>query len=146
MAEPTAVEGLGIRIFYSTAALTYVGTTAWTEIEGIRDVTPPTTGKVDKKELTTHASALATHRKQFGPTLIEGEGWSFKQIYDKTVYAALSALIRSKKGFMVMFSDGATYKADGWLEEGKIGAPIDDFMEVEWSVAISGLEAFSTTS
>jgi hypothetical protein len=146
MAEPTPVESIGIRVFYSTTLSTYVSNSAWTEVEGIRDVTPPTTGKVENKECTTHGNAATDKRKRYTQGLIEPSDWSFKQVYSKTGYDTLQALVRVKKGWKVVFSDGSTYYSDSWITEGKPDAPIDGFMEAEWSLFNFGPELFSTTS
>jgi hypothetical protein len=146
MAEPTPVEGIGITIFYSTTLTTYVGNSSWTAVEGIRDVTPPGSGKVDYKECTTQGTASTTKRKSYTTGLIDTPEWSFKQVYDKATYATMSALLRSKKGWKVVFADGGTYLCDAFIDEIKIESPMDGFNEVEYSLKVFGAESFATTS
>ncbi len=146
MAEPTPVESIGLTVWYTTSASTYVGSPAWTQIEGIRDVTPPGPGKTDRKETTTHGTAASTKRKSYTYGLTEPSDWSFKQVYDKTTYNTLIALQRVKKGFKIVFSDGGTWYGDCFIEEPKLEAPYDGFMEVTWGVFNFGANTFATSS
>lgn len=127
--------GYKAALYYGDAA-TYAGSTTWTEITAIEELEPPSIA-VDDIE-TKHLKTADRYKTYVGGWADGGEVTATLQ-WDITQYTALAALLRTVKGWKVLFSDEGATHAGGVGFEGYIkgiGTPVEIEGKVMFDITI----------
>jgi hypothetical protein len=142
-------EGFGTLLQYGDAS-TGSASASWTNIARIVDIEPPMAEASDIKT-THHQSASHTHEYQAG--IIEPGECKVTIQFSPTNEASLRGLLRTPKGFRVLFSDGggiATNSSrltfDGYLKSIGEKTPLDDIVTEELTFKCSGPSQFVAAS
>lgn len=139
-----ATHGFGVKL-QSGDQNTGSGSTTWTNITPVLDITPPT-AEADDIEVTNHSSTGKW--KEFISGLADAGQVELTCLYTRAGYLALNSLFRTQKGFRIAFPlEGSDTQYSGFVFTGYIKSigpesPLDDVMTHKVVIKITGDSAY----
>ncbi|MCE9553422.1 MAG: hypothetical protein K8T91_08615 [Planctomycetes bacterium] len=137
MAEETGTKGAGTTIGYVDGSDVVL-------IAGVRDQNGPNS-EADDIDMTSQDDVTDMHRV-FEPGWADAGEYELDLLYKKTATAALYALFRVAKDWVVTYPDGSTWEWSGYLKSIGNEAPYEEEITGTGTFKISGKPVFTPAS
>jgi len=141
-----ATKGYGAVLYYGDSS-TVAGSTTWTAVAQVRDITLPTV-EADDIDVTNQDSTGGA--REYIPGLIEGGECEFELLFKKSAVTAVYALLATQKGWRVTVNDHATadskWEFDGYVKSFGGEIPLEDPVMCSVTIKVTGKPAFTASA